>query len=1039
MKAMATAREVVSRHFENIIEIDEQVIRGEKHYGDRCYAMAYVDFSDNIEERANHLGEFQERVMGDDFFGATEQLRWNNYLYIIAGPNSIAKEGFAADKVRIEADKEYARKRVVQENELEALLDDSMLLDIKNLATTKDVVSEWSRRLVEGGLDSLLDKPAPRTDVIERIGKKAAKRTTSPVQLKVLSPIDELLSTSHLRNLEVTRFRKAHDGGNYSFGSVTLIVGPNGSGKTSLLEAIEFLYCGFNRRPNDAISQSVKGEFFNLENKKTFQVESTSESGRIKARCFAWYRREERQAKQIVEGFTRFNFLDTDAAFRLSNDREPGDITRDLSKLLIGAEASTLWEYLGKITSDLDSAWSKSNDRLNFERQRLALVDAEHKRLQELPSQGNTLTSNYRAALSAIGWTNISSELVTERERLPLNEAMQHLNVLLVSQTTASATRGTIKELEDAVKKALTNASDLHSQQNSIDINIKKALIQSSELKQQAEMLSRWLEYCATGYGTTLLAKNAAQAAVENARSTLGRFLEGNPLQFEAELANIPLNASIKAACDYANNLRQSLSLLETSAKKFDNLEAARALAAQQLKDAALLMLKYGHSIRECPICETDHDPVILLTKIEALTTNSTTSVELREVNESLENNRSALINCQKRLQALEIVREVAAQIQVSESTPIGDVANQLIAQRIRAQNAISTFSSRQEALTALALRGLNGRDYEALRSQVAPLFQADDDINNTATSTLLRDFISSLRQDIETKLVKDRAESDVLSTKISSIVDELNTAYWPKPLSVKRDFSALLGIQKHVENLSNQIEGLTKYLNVDDDMEFSSLSQSLLGITKALDEALHAIADEASASEKLKSAKRNLDEVSLRIANLAELTANQKSALDALKLLIKDSSLEDATRDALGAIKNQINDVFGRIHAPREYEYSGDGEHLLRTRNLHESRTLEQVSTGQRAAFALSIFLALNLTAQSAPPILLIDDPVAHIDDLNALSFMDYLRNLAVHSKRQIFFATADSRIASLFKKKFAFLGPDEFKIIPLACQDEV
>jgi chromosome segregation protein len=103
-----------------------------------------------------------------------------------------------------------------------------------------------------------------------------------------------------------------------------------------------------------------------------------------------------------------------------------------------------------------------------------------------------------------------------------------------------------------------------------------------------------------------------------------------------------------------------------------------------------------------------------------------------------------------------------------------------------------------------------------------------------------------------------------------------------------------------------------------------------------------------------------------------------------------------------------------------------------LRTANGHDARTLDEISTGQRAAFALSIFLARNRTAASAPPVLLIDDPIAHIDDLNALSFLDYLRDLAVNSGRQIFFATADTRVASLFSKKFSFLG-ESFKTINL------
>jgi exonuclease SbcC len=133
-----------------------------------------------------------------------------------------------------------------------------------------------------------------------------------------------------------------------------------------------------------------------------------------------------------------------------------------------------------------------------------------------------------------------------------------------------------------------------------------------------------------------------------------------------------------------------------------------------------------------------------------------------------------------------------------------------------------------------------------------------------------------------------------------------------------------------------------------------------------------------------------------------------------------------------LSGISSQINEIFSRIHAPNEYEYVGRGEVLLQTSASHEKRTLEQVSTGQRAAFALSVFLAMNRSATTAPPVILIDDPIAHIDDLNALSFLDYLRDLAVNSNRQIFFATADTRIASLFARKFGFLG-ESFQTIQL------
>ena len=54
----------------------------------------------------------------------------------------------------------------------------------------------------------------------------------------------------------------------------------------------------------------------------------------------------------------------------------------------------------------------------------------------------------------------------------------------------------------------------------------------------------------------------------------------------------------------------------------------------------------------------------------------------------------------------------------------------------------------------------------------------------------------------------------------------------------------------------------------------------------------------------------------------------------------------------------------------------------------------------------------------------MLFDDPVVYVDDLNLLSCLDLLRDVAMLGRRQIFFATANTRVAELVKVKFDFLG---------------
>ena len=72
----------------------------------------------------------------------------------------------------------------------------------------------------------------------------------------------------------------------------------------------------------------------------------------------------------------------------------------------------------------------------------------------------------------------------------------------------------------------------------------------------------------------------------------------------------------------------------------------------------------------------------------------------------------------------------------------------------------------------------------------------------------------------------------------------------------------------------------------------------------------------------------------------------------------------------------------------------------------------------------ALSIFLTLNKQLDNGPDVILFDDPITTIDDLNVLSFLDYLREIVISTDKQVFFATANNDLANLFSKKFEFLG---------------
>ena len=121
------------------------------------------------------------------------------------------------------------------------------------------------------------------------------------------------------------------------------------------------------------------------------------------------------------------------------------------------------------------------------------------------------------------------------------------------------------------------------------------------------------------------------------------------------------------------------------------------------------------------------------------------------------------------------------------------------------------------------------------------------------------------------------------------------------------------------------------------------------------------------------------------------------------------------------------------KIHAPSEFDVEAGEEGLkISRRATKASVDLHEMSSGQRAAFTLSLFLAMNSRLKTGPRVIIFDDPVAHVDDINTLSFLDYLREIALAGERQLFFATADSKLAGLFARKFRFMG-EQFKQVEL------
>jgi ABC-type multidrug transport system ATPase subunit len=108
-------------------------------------------------------------------------------------------------------------------------------------------------------------------------------------------------------------------------------------------------------------------------------------------------------------------------------------------------------------------------------------------------------------------------------------------------------------------------------------------------------------------------------------------------------------------------------------------------------------------------------------------------------------------------------------------------------------------------------------------------------------------------------------------------------------------------------------------------------------------------------------------------------------------------------------------------MHHSGEFEELGidsEGIYAIRGLNHQRIRTYE-MSTGQRSTIAMAVMFTLHMAASDAPQFLLLDEPLATMDDTQVLNVLDILKSMA-ENKTQIFFTTANGIMINLFKETF-------------------
>ena len=343
-----TASQLHSRivaHFPDADQIDNTVIRFTKRVKGHPYAVYYLDVEPDLPSTQEKLTNYQDRIIGSSYFKGDKSLQWSNYLYFITSHDQLKRRAVIDAKDLIERDRKYARKFVIPEDEIDLILKPPVISPTE-VAPHEGILSIWSRSLVDAGLDSVIfsdDNLPARLNMIEKPSAKAK------IKVQILEPGKDIKGQPFLRSLELKNYRNFTSLRKFEFGKVNLIFGRNGSGKTSLLETIELFYCGRNKRNLDANPAYSLGVTF--ADGKNETAANSRRKELFRTRNLKWYGQPEIRTNKLCQSFSQFNFLNTDAAVGLADSTT--SIEDDLSKLLVGSEASKVWRNIERVNDEI--------------------------------------------------------------------------------------------------------------------------------------------------------------------------------------------------------------------------------------------------------------------------------------------------------------------------------------------------------------------------------------------------------------------------------------------------------------------------------------------------------------------------------------------------------------------------------------------------------------------------------------------------------------------------------------------------------------
>jgi DNA repair exonuclease SbcCD ATPase subunit len=1002
---MTISSDLLSHTFENVKQVTTDVWRAEKCYRGKPFEIHYFDASESALSTEFDIDSYQYELLGEDFYSRTAEEQSSFYLNLIFSQEekySLEQSGNLRSTLE---NKSFARKLLISNEDIEELGSEAPEF---SSGMSKNPVDVWTSILEPIGLEFVMSQVRSRDSTVELIlkGTRDIETTARNTLEEYVKPIDGIES------LYIRQYRPKLQNKRFAFGKVNLIKGSNATGKTSLLEAIELLICGKTLRNQD------KEELFSYE--ASFQGGNEAEQltnlapNEYRSRDRHWYGRHYRSGNKLAQSFSRFNFFDTDAAIRFSSDFAEGEILRAFEGVVFGSEPQNLERHLKGICTELDRQCS----RMSSKKSELDSMAARIRRNSSgTESQESTLPNTDKLSIDELRRLGIDSDEDMRIEALQskLRELEVEVSYLFQTEPIPSSTKITqlpsLLERTKRIQDDVERSEDLTRNARSRELETQSKIAAEQPLLEKFKYLASYtpplleeLRSLASKLKTDRDTLNKAHSFISGIRNIFGKNFPlgtSNPAQKKIDLGK------------EIDTLRTEISRLEDSysVAQSDHNETTKSL--MHVKNEALQVAR-KEKLDHCPACNTFHGSDALIASIEnsldVVTSSSDSrlkqlSLEISERQDSIRS-KTILFNDYSKLVLLLESLKFDTRISLDRLAEAVDTAENLTT-RLKFQIEESEKRNREIELQGFTLAAYDN----ACRSIGNPDLMHGQ----------IQEHLEALLKGHELNLKVQQECLDLLARERETRKDLFKGANWSKDHI--EDLSQLSLFRDRLNKLTDCTQTLASFFKVSSDMSVADLRTKVSETEKSLASLL----ETRERTLLLSKEAADLIRIESQIDSINTSLANGEEPLKALTELIENHSLQKMLSEFLGKNVRVIEDIFLNIHSPKEFEnLNVENGELVLTRKSGQQASVTTLSTGQRSALSLSLFLTLNLSLEHGPNLVILDDPIAYTDDLNILTFLDFLRDLSLNCNRQIFFATASDRLAGLFERKFEFLESD-------------